>query len=93
MENVEDLENLATGDQEQLDADAAAAAQEKMKLLIDSYRRAQPAVSVPGILYFFAFLVIFGSVGFFAYKLFNSLREKERKREEKKKLKEAKKKK
>jgi len=93
METVEELEKMANANQEELDADAVAAAQEKMKLLIDSYRRAQPAVSVPGILYFFAFLVIFGSVGFFAYKLFNSLREKERKREEKKKLKEAKKKK
>ncbi|CAL8143255.1 unnamed protein product [Orchesella dallaii] len=43
--------------------------------------------------YILAFAVIFGVVGFFSYKLVQSLKEKERKREEKRKLKEMKKKK
>jgi len=45
------------------------------------------------IVFVVAGVLVVSVVGFFAYKLFNSLREKERKREEKKKLKEAKKKK
>jgi len=45
------------------------------------------------IVFIVAGVLVVSVVGFFAYKLFNSLREKERKREEKKKLKEAKKKK
>jgi len=96
MEDIETLTKMANeaGEgAEEMTAEQLAAAQEKLRLLMNNYKSAGQGISIHFSVYLVAFVIIFGTVGFFAYKLFNSLRDKERKREEKKKLKEMKKKK
>jgi len=50
-------------------------------------------IDIHPAVYFVSFVIIIGVIGLFSYKLVQSLKEKERKREEKRKLKELKKKK
>jgi len=94
IEALTKLANMASESGEEFSQEDLAAAQEKMKLILDQAKRGNmPGVAVPFFVYLIGFIVIFGSVGFFGYKLYNSLYEKERKREEKRKLKESRKKK
>jgi len=75
-------------------------AEEQMKLLMDSLKgqlltgggggggNIAPGYSINPWFYFAAFLILFGVIGSFGYKLVKSLSDKDRKREEKRKLKE-----
>jgi len=98
MEDLETLAKLAKmasmDSGEEFSDEELLAAQEKMKLLFENTKRsAVPGIAIHFSVYLVAFIVIFGLVGFFGYKLYTSLYEKERKREEKRKMKEMKKKK
>lgn len=69
MEDI-DIEELAKmaketgGDSaEELSPEQLAAAQEKMRLLMNNYRNAQQGISIHFSVYLVAFVVIFGTVG------------------------------